>query len=405
MKSSGTIVVVGASLAGLRGIEALRREGHGGPIVAVGAEPHRPYDRPPLSKQFLKGAWPEEKLSLRRQGFDDLGVDWRLGRRAVRLDGAGRRVYLDDGGHLDFDGLLIATGSRARRLPFARDLAGVHVLRSLDDARALRDGLQHARRVAIVGAGFIGMEVAATCRELGCEVTVVEPLPTPLVRGLGPQLGEWVAARHRDEGVVLRCGTAVDGFEGEQRVEAVRLRDGTRIAADLVVVGIGAGPETGWLADSGLVLDDGVVCDATGATALADVVAAGDVARWANRLFSRADDGRAPRFEHWTSAVEQAERAAKRLLHGAGASEAFDEVPYVWSDQFDLRIAIVGETDGADALEVRHGSLESGRFLALFGRAGRLIGAVGFRRPGPLLACRDLLAGRASWDEALKANS
>jgi NADPH-dependent 2,4-dienoyl-CoA reductase/sulfur reductase-like enzyme len=398
-------VVVGVSLAGLRGIEALRREGHVGEVVAVGAELHLPYDRPPLSKQFLKGSWSEEKLSLRRQGYDDLAVDWRLGRRAVRLDGAGRRLHLDDGSHVDYDGLLISTGSRARQLPFARGLAGVHVLRSLDDARALRDGLQHARRVAVVGAGFIGMEVAATCCELGREVSVIEPLPTPLVRGLGPELGELVAARHREAGVALRCGVAVSGFEGERRVEAVRLGDGSRVESDVVVVGIGATPETGWLEGSGLVLDDGIVCDAKGATALPDVVAAGDVARWANPLFAPLDGARPPRFEHWTSAVEQSERAAQRLLRGDAGSQDFAEVPYVWSDQHDLRIAIVGDTTGADAMEIRHGSLEGGRFLALFGRDGRLIGAVGFRRPAPLLACRDLLAAGASWDEALKANS
>lgn len=391
------IVVVGASLAGLRTIEALRRRGHTGEIIALSAEPHRPYDRPPLSKQFLKGEWPEDRLSLRQQGDDDLDVTWRFGVSAQALDADARCVVLDDGSRVAFGGLVIATGARPRRLPAAEGLDGVHVLRSLDDARALRDDLEAGGRLVVVGAGFIGMEVAASARERGVDVVVVEALEAPLVRGLGRTLGDLVAARHRDHGVDIRCGVGVSGFDGAGRVESVRLGDGTTLEASTVLVGIGVVPEVGWLAGSGLDIENGVLCDATGATALEHVVAAGDAARWWNPR-----SGRAVRHEHWTSAVEQAGVAAARLLGGPGGAEPLDPIPYVWSDQFDMRIAIAGEPAGGDTMHVAHGSLHDDRFIALMGKAGRLVGAVAFRRPRPLNLCRELLERGADFDEAVR---
>ncbi|MFP6641232.1 MAG: NAD(P)/FAD-dependent oxidoreductase [Myxococcota bacterium] len=300
MKVAERIVVTGASLAGLRAIEELRAEGHEGEIVAVSAENDMPYDRPPLSKQFLKGTLEEDQLSLRRQGFEDLDVDWRLGCRATALDAENRVIELSDGERLEYGGLLIATGSAARSLPGTEGLEGIHVLRSLEDARALRANLVAPSRIVVIGAGFIGMEVAASARELGLDVTVVEALPKPLLRGLGETLGEWVGERFQDHGVSLHCGVGVKGFAGHERVEGIDLADGTRLEADLVLVGIGAAPVCDWLEGSGLKLENGVVCDATGATGLPDVVAAGDVARWYNPR--RAE---AVRYEHWTSAVEQ----------------------------------------------------------------------------------------------------
>jgi NADPH-dependent 2,4-dienoyl-CoA reductase/sulfur reductase-like enzyme len=399
MNLSERIVVAGGSLAGLRSIEAMRREGYAGEIVALCAEVHLPYDRPPLSKQFLKGAWDEDKLALRRSGVEDLEVDWRLGRAAASLDVRSRRVKLADGGSVEYGGLLIATGSRARALPGSEDLTRVHVLRGLDDARALRAEIGAGARLVVIGAGFIGMEVAASARELGADVTVVEALEAPLLRGLGRTLGDVVGQRFRDHGVTLHCGASVSGFEGDAHFVAVELADGTRLEADVVVVGIGVVPACDWLADSGLDISNGVRCDATGATGLPDIVAAGDVARWHNPLL-----GRAVRYEHWTSAVEQSTVAAARLIDSESV-EPLVQVPYVWSDQFEMRIAIVGEVADADKMHVCHGTLDEERFLALFGRRGKLIGAVGMKRPRPLSACQEGIARGVSFEDAVKANA
>jgi len=397
LRVADRIVVVGASLAGLRAIEALRDKGYAGEIVAIGAESHAPYDRPPLSKQFVKGEWEAERLSLRRQGIEDLGVDWRLGVTATSLDPSSRSVALSGGDRVEYGGLLIATGSTPRRLPFGAGLAGVHTLRSLDDATLLRDGLAKGGALVVVGAGFIGMEVAASARELGLDVTVVEALEAPLMRGLGRTLGEIVGRRHRDRGVDVRCGVGVESFVGGDRVEGVRLADGTTVAAAHVLVGIGVQPEVGWLAGAGLDIDDGVLCDATGSTILDDVVAAGDVARWHSPR-----KGAAVRHEHWTSAVEQAGVAAARLLGGPGSVPPHDPVSYVWTDQFEMRIAVAGEVADADAMHVAHGTLADDRFIAIFGRSGRLCGAVAFKRPRPLNTCRDLLERGATFDEAVR---
>ena len=295
-----TVAVVGASLAGLRAVETLRRDGYDGRLVLVGAEAHLPYDRPPLSKEFLAGEVEPDDVALRRGPYDDLDLDLRLGRRAVALDLASRAVALDDGEPVVFDGLVLATGSTPRVVPGTPDLPGINVLRTLDDALAIRAKLDARPRVVVVGAGFIGSEVAATCRLRGLEVTVLEALPAPLVRGLGPVLGMACGELHRDHGVDLRLGVGVAGFEGDGRVERVRLDDGTAVDADLVVVGVGVAPATDWLATSGLTLDNGVVCDET-LLAAPGVVAAGDVARWPNPLFG----GESMRVEHWTNASEQ----------------------------------------------------------------------------------------------------
>jgi 3-phenylpropionate/trans-cinnamate dioxygenase ferredoxin reductase subunit len=391
-----TIVVVGTSLAGLRAIEALRGEEHDGRIVAIGAEPHLPYDRPPLSKQFLKGDWEEDRLALRRGGVEDLDVAWRLGVGAGALDTKERAVVLEDGERVPYDRLLIATGAVARSLPFGEELEGIHLLRTLDDSRALRDDLASASRVLIVGAGFIGMEVAATCRQRGLEVTVVEPMAQPLLRGLGPELGAWVGARHAEEGIAVRCGVGVEGFEGGHRVERVKLTDGTSLETDVVVVGVGARPATDWLESSGLDLEDGIVCDSSGATRAPDVFAAGDVARW---------DG--VRLEHWTSAVEQAGHVAARMLRGDSVGP-LTHLPYVWTDQFELRLQIAGRIQPGDEMHVCHGSLDPDgerRFVALYGRDGLLRGAVANKRPRQLIAVRKLLATGASFEGAVAANA
>ncbi|MEE3328632.1 MAG: FAD-dependent oxidoreductase [Myxococcota bacterium] len=396
MKIAQRIVVAGASLAGVRAMEALRREGYGGEIVALSAEKDMPYDRPPLSKQFLAGKFDENQISLRRDGFDDLDVEWRLGVRATALDPAQRLVALSDGGSIEYGGLLIATGSTARSLPFGADLGGVHLLRSLDDARALKTDLAKARRLVVIGAGFIGMEVAASARGLGLEVAVVESLPTPLLRGLGQPLGEVVSRRFEDHGVSLHCGVGVEALVGEGHVTGVTLSDGRQLPADVVVVGIGAAPACDWLAGSGLEINQGVQCDATGATDLPDVVAAGDVACW---LDPRR--GEPVRHEHWTSAVEQSAVAARRLLAGTGPVEDLEAIAYVWSDLFELRLAMVGEPAAGDEMKVVDGELDGERFLVLLGREGRFVGAVGLKRPRQVNVCRNLLGQGASWADAV----
>jgi NADPH-dependent 2,4-dienoyl-CoA reductase/sulfur reductase-like enzyme len=364
-----TVAVVGASLAGLRSLQALRRAGFSGRLVAIGEEVEKPYDRPPLSKEILAGKWDVERTALLRPEDEGLDIDWRLGRAATGLDLAERRVQLAGGEAVDFDGLVIATGTFARRLPGV-SLGGVHVLRTLADCLALRAELDASPRVVVIGGGFIGLEVAATCRGRGLPVTVIESLAAPLERGLGAKLGAYVGEIHRDQGVELRLGARVKRFVGSERVEGLELEDGTRVAADVVVVGIGAAPATGWLEGSGLELEDGVVCDASCRTTRAPfVVAAGDVARWPNPLF-----GESMRVEHWTNATEQADHAVDTLLAGETGGAPFAPVPFVWSDQYDRKIQIAGRIAEGDETSVVDGSLEERRFVMLFHRHGKLRG-------------------------------
>jgi NADPH-dependent 2,4-dienoyl-CoA reductase/sulfur reductase-like enzyme len=392
-----TVAVVGGSLAGLRTAEALRRFGYAGRLVFVGEESRRPYDRPPLSKEVLTGAREPEQIALSKpEKFAALELDLRLGRRAESLDPAARCLTLDDGERIDFDGCVIATGASPRRLPGTPALAGVHTLRSLDDCLALRSDLEKGPRVAVVGAGFIGAEVAASCRARGLDVAVIEALPTPLAGALPAAVGEVCAAVHRDHGVDLRCGVGVSGIVGGERVECVKLGDGSEIAADVVVVGIGVVPNTGWLEASGLELADGVVCDETLATAAAGIVAAGDVARWPNPLF-----GESLRVEHWTNAVEQAEAAARRLLDGPDGAAPFASVPFVWSDQYDRKFQSAGHYGPDDEMLICHGTLAERRFVALFGRGGRLVGALGVNRARQLLGYRRMIGARAAWADAV----
>ena len=294
---------------------------------------------------MLAGSWDLDRIELTvggEGGLDGLDIDWRLGTRATGLDPAGRRVTLAGGEEVPYDGLVIATGARPRALPGTGQLAGVHTLRTLDDCLAVRADLDAgARRVVVVGAGFIGSEVAATCRGRGCEVTVLEALPVPLGRALGDEMGSAMGDLHRDHGVAVRLGVGVAGIEGAGRVERVRLADDTVVEADLVVVGIGVTPNTGWLEGSGLALDDGVVCDAT-TRAAPGIVAAGDVARWPSHRF-----GELMRVEHWDNAIAMGEHAARRLLEdlaGGAASpgEPYDPVPWFWSDQYDRKIQLAG---------------------------------------------------------------
>ena len=396
-----TIVIAGGSLAGIRSAEALRRRGFAGRLVLVGEEPRAPYDRPPLSKEVLAGDREPEQIGLIVDDkLADLSLDLRLGRRAVALDATARRVRLDDGGEVAFDGLVIATGAAARTLPGTPARAGVHTLRSLDDCLALRTELSGTPRVAVVGAGFIGAEVAATCRGRGLAVTLIEALPRPMAAALPAVLGDTIAAVHREQGVDLRCGVGVDAIEGGDRVEGVRLSDGSRIAADVVVVGIGVTPNTDWLAGSGVDVDDGVVCDASLAASVPGVVAAGDVARWPHPLF-----GESVRVEHWTNAVEQADAAAARLLDGPDGAAPFASVPFVWSDQYDRKIQSAGRFGPDDDVHFCHGTPDERRFVALFGRGGVLVGALAMNRVRQLMGYRRMIGERASFEDAVAASA
>jgi len=389
------IVIVGASLAGLRAAETLRARGFDGELTLIGDEPHRPYDRPPLSKQVLQGTLePEDAFFHKKDGYDALSFDMRLGVRAASVDLRARRVTLADGTFADYDRLIIATGARARTLPGIAPRAGLLVLRGLDDAIALRRELMNASRVAIVGAGFIGLEVAASCRARGVDVTMIEALPLPLSAILPQPLCEMVAAMHGDHGVDLRTGVTVTDVIGESRVAALALSGGARIDADVVVVGIGVIPNTEWLAPSGLTLDNGIVCDGSGQAA-PGVYAAGDVARVANQWH-----GDSPRIEHWTNAVEQGVHAAENALAGPGASTIFSSVPYFWSDQYDRKIQFVGLARGHDEMVIVDGSLADRRLTALFRRGDRLMACLAVNQPRALIKYRRLLAAGASWEAA-----
>lgn len=385
-----TIVVIGASLAGLRAVQGLRREGHTGRIVLIGAEEHwPPFDRPPLSKQVLTGAWEPEKARLRVD--DSFDAELMLGRRAVGLDLIARQVVLDDGTAVDFDGLVVATGASPRWLPGTEPMAGVHVLRTMDDCSALQRDLATARRVVVVGAGFIGSEVASSCHGLGHEVTVIEALPLPLVRVLGPMVGEFAAGLQRANGVDLRLGVGVEAIEGDGRVERVRLSDGTVVEADVVVVGIGVVPATAWLEGSGLEIADGLVCDEAGVALGSEgrVVAAGDVARWTNPFF-----GTSMRIEHWTNASDQAAHAAKALLHGGEVAGAFAPIPYFWSDQFGTKFQFVGVSAPTDEVTVVEGSIEDAKFVAAYVRHGIVVGALCVNWPARTIPWRKSIEAR-----------
>jgi 3-phenylpropionate/trans-cinnamate dioxygenase ferredoxin reductase subunit len=400
-----TVVVVGASIGGLRTVEALRDGGFGGHLVLVGEESHPPYDRPPLSKQVLAGTWPPERATIADPAkLDGLALDLRLGHRAGAFDAEARRVELDDGTALAADAVVLATGAGPRHLPGTEGNEGVLVLRTLDDSLALRERVLAAGagcRVVVIGAGFIGSEVASTCLDIGCAVTVLEGFDVPLERALGPVVGRACATLHTDAGVDLRTGVGVSAVrppgEGSSANEGaagrVELADGTSVAADVVVVGIGVAPATDWLADSGLVLDDGVVCDRS-LFAADGVVAIGDLARFPFKDLPT-------RIEHWQMATDMARAAADSLLAGRANAPVFDPVPYFWSDQYKVKLQMLGHPAADDEVVVVDGTLESHRFVALYGRAAALTGVLAIGRPRLLMSYRPLLAAGSSFEAAL----
>ena len=402
---NSTSVIVGASLAGINAARTLRLQGHTGSIIVVDADSERPYDRPPLSKQMLTGEWEPEKILL-PAGKEDLDLEFRLGVRAKAVDLAARQITLEgaDGtvANTAFDSLIIASGASARRLPDTAGIAGVHVVRTLADSLALRAELEAGpSRVVVIGAGFIGAEVASSCRKRGIEVTLVEALPLPLERILGAEMGRVCAQVHIENGVDLRLGTGVLQLEteivdGVEKVVGVALTDGTSVATEVVVVGIGVTLNVDWLEGSGLTLDDGVVCDNT-LLAAPGVVAAGDIARYPSARF-----GRMLRVEHWETAIAGGEAAARRLLAEASGETpvVFDPIPWFWSDQYDRKIQLAGRPMPTDTCVVVHGSTDEFRFVALYGDGDRLTGVLGMNRPRHVVQLRALFEEGASFSEA-----
>lgn len=369
-----TVAVVGGSLAGLSSVRALRTQGFDGRIVVIGDEPHRPYDRPPLSKEFLAGKVTAADIAL-EDDDEDLEAEWLLGVRAASLELPERSVVLADGARVRVDGLVIATGARARNLAGAQGLAGIHTLRTLDDALALRTELEPGRRLVVIGAGFIGAETASTASALGLDVTIVEAMATPLAGPLGLEMGDVVGSLHADHGVRLLCGTGVRRFTGPERVDGVELDDGRILPADLVLVGVGAQPNVEWLQGSGLVLGNGVVCDAGGLTSVPGVVAVGDCAAWYDNRLARPH-----RVEHWTGALDRPKRAVTTLLSGDSAGP--DVAPaYFWSDQYDVRIQFAGHAASADVVTVEDGDPADRSFLAIYRRDGEPVAVLGMNQP------------------------
>lgn len=381
-----TVAVVGASLAGLSAARSLRKQGYDGRLVVIGDEAHRPYDRPPLSKEFLAGTIGEADLALETDG-EDLQAEWLLGVRAAGFDPGDRAVRLADGRSVRADGIVIATGATARVLPGSDGLEGVHTLRTLDDARALRADLARGGRLVVIGGGFIGAEVASTAYGLGLDVTVVEAAPTPLAGPLGEVMGGVVSTLHADHGVRLLCGVGVKGLSGTARVEAVLLEDGRSIPADTVVVGVGARPCVEWLDGCGVVLDDGVKCGADGRTSLSGVVAVGDCASWYDPVA-----GVHRRVEHWTGARERPDAAVAAMLSGGAATPGLPRPPYFWSDQYGVRIQFAGHSAGADSVTVEEGLPDDRSFLAVYRRSGHPVAVLGMNQPRLFTRWRKQLA-------------
>jgi 3-phenylpropionate/trans-cinnamate dioxygenase ferredoxin reductase subunit len=391
--STEKIVIVGGGLAASRIAEQLRRAEFAGEITIVSDEVHLPYDRPPLSKEALHADDHDlDAVLLKpREFYDENNITLRLGAAATGVDTAAKTLTLADGSTVAYDELIIATGLVPKRIPSFPDLAGIHVLRNYDESRKLREEAAKARRAVIIGAGFIGCEVAASLRKLGVEVVLVEPQPEPLASVLDAKIGALVTRLHRAEGVDVRTGVGVSGVSGDQAVEKVTLSDGSEVEADLVVVGIGSRPNTDWLEGSGVEVDNGVVCDKVGRTSTPHVWALGDVASWQDAA------GHQARVEHWSNVAEQARVLVPSLL-GKDVPEAV-VVPYFWSDQYDVKIQCLGEPEADDIVHVVE---DDGRkFLAYYERDGVVAGVVGGGMPGKVMKVRSKIAAGAPISDVL----
>jgi 3-phenylpropionate/trans-cinnamate dioxygenase ferredoxin reductase component len=388
--SDSKILIVGGGLAAARTAEQLRRAEYSGSITIVSDEAHLPYDRPPLSKEVLRKEVDDVALKP-REFYDEKDIILRLGSAASSLDTAEQTVTLADGTVLGYDELVIATGLVPRRIPAFPDLEGIRVLRSFDESMAIRQHASEAQHAVVIGAGFIGCEVAASLRSLGVAVVLVEPQPTPLALVLGEQIGGLVARLHRDEGVDVRTGVSVAEVRGQGHVDSVVLSDGTELTADLVVVGIGSRPATEWLEGSGVAVDNGVICDEAGRTSAPNVWALGDVASW------RDPTGHQVRVEHWSNVADQARVVVPAML-GQDVPSAV-VVPYFWSDQYDVKIQCLGEPEASDIVHLVE---DDGRkFLAYYERDGVVVGVVGGGMPGKVMKVRAKIAAATPISEML----
>jgi 3-phenylpropionate/trans-cinnamate dioxygenase ferredoxin reductase component len=398
----GAVVVVGAGLGGLRTAEALRAHGHVGPITLVGEEPHAPYDRPPLTKQFLAGEWDEARISLaKRDVLAEQRIDLVAGATAVALDVEGRTVTLADGRRLVGDAVVLATGATPRWLPGTEGAPGLHVIRTLEQSRALRDelGRDGTGRVVVVGAGFIGAEAASTAAAQGHRVTILEALEVPLSPIVGVEVGTWLTELHRVAGIEVRAGASIESIEPrtENAGPVVVQATGERLEADTIVVGIGVRPTTQWLEGSGLELVNGVTTDA--ALFAADgVVAVGDLAHFTWHHAGRTEQ---VRIEHWEVTAQLASHAAQSLLAGRRQAPPVSLVPYFWSDQHGRKIQMLGRPSGSDEATRVAGSLEEARFTFLYHHEGRITGVLGVASPRNVMRCRGLVEEGASIDEGI----
>ncbi|WP_437879128.1 NAD(P)/FAD-dependent oxidoreductase [Sorangium sp. So ce513] len=389
-----SVLVVGASVGGLAVAEALRREGYAGRLTLLGAERHLPYDRPPLSKKVLSGAMDPAGTQLRPEAaLAKLDAELILGDAAVRLDAGAREVETATGRRLRAEVVVLATGLEPRRLPEQDRWAGVHVLRTLDDALALRADLLAGPRVVVVGDGVLGTEIAATARGMGLAVTLVGPQSAPLEGQLGALVGGYLASLHAEQGVVLRLGVAVEGLVGAGgRVAGVRLANGEVLPADVVVVAIGSRPATGWLAGSGLQIADGIVCDSR-CRAAEGIYAVGDVAFWVHEGL-----GTGLRLENRSNAVEQGMAVAANIV---GKDRPYTPVPYFWTDQFDVKIQVHGLLAGHTEVAIVDGDPARRQFVAVYGRGGRVTGVVGWNMVKQARVYRQHVVDGTAWSDVV----
>jgi 3-phenylpropionate/trans-cinnamate dioxygenase ferredoxin reductase component len=392
-----TVAIVGASLAGSSAAATLREEGFDGRVVLIGAEPQLPYDRPPLSKNYLRGVTPFEKTLLRPADFyRERDIEMRLGTTVTRVDAEKRTLALHDGERLEFDQLLIATGGKNRRFPIPGiDLPGVYDLRTVADADRIREAMARGGRAVVVGMGFIGAEVAAAVRQSGLDVVAIEPFKTPLYRALGEEIGRVVEGLHRDNGVEMILDDAVTAFEGAGKVERVVTRNGRRIDCSLAVFGLGIEPATELVAGTPVRVDNGIVVDDQCRTNVPGIFAAGDVANHYHPVC-----GRQLRVEHWQNGVKQGAAAARSML---GRGQTYDEVHWFWSDQFDANIQYAGFHAAWDQIVVR-GSLESRKFLAFYLTGGRVESVVAINQGRDMRRTFPIIKARAAVDPASLAD-
>lgn len=387
-----SVAVVGASLAGWRAAQEMREQGFDGRLTIIGAERHSPYDRPPLSKEFLSGRLDPMELALGSPTEEvELDAEWRLGRSAVRLEPRTGAIALDDGSRVRADGVVVATGATRATITGAPHLPGSHLLYTLDDALALREDVRAGARVVVIGGGLTGAEVAATCRSMGARVTLVEGQHIPLVRTLGVEIASLCLSLHEDHGVRVQCGTQATRVLGTERVTGVELADGRVVPADTVVVGVGAHPSTGWLRGSGVKARQGVLTDAGGVTRLRNVVAVGDVAR-----HQSAQHGHAIRTDHWSHAMNQPPIAVRNLLAGSTVAH-HTAVPHFWSQQYGYSVQFAGEAMPKDKVEVIDGSTKARKFVATYRRGGRLVAVFAMNSPKRFAAHRRKLTTESTF--------